>query len=70
MGRLIALLLGAVALVLYVPPFLPAELATEVETAFLELLKQNRGLYDNIMGKGPGVFAGLALLLLAVRGKD
>ena len=70
MGRLIALLLGAAALVLYVPPFLPAELATEVKTAFLELLQQNQGLYDNIMSKGPGVFAGLALLLLAVRGKD
>lgn len=76
MGRLIAILLGGAALALFIPVLLPTELGT-----VNELWKSLLGdvWYARIVGPevdgaqggaGGGIFAGLALILLAVRGRD
>ena len=69
MGRLLAFILGGGALALYGPHvFLP-----EVE------LNQYVAWWTNLLGPawyaktfqfGPGILAGFALVLLAIRGKD
>ncbi len=66
MGRLIAIILGGAALALYVPVLLPTELE-KVHTLWKELLGSR---FDAVVAAGGGLFAGLALILLAVRGKD
>ena len=67
MGRLIAVILGGAALALYIPALLPSELASVNE------------LWEKLLGTwwhaqavkcGGGIFAGLALVLLAVRGRE
>jgi hypothetical protein len=66
MGRLIAFILGGAALLLYVPPlFTGLEKITKwwQDTLGAEW-------YAKVFGHGPGIFAGIALLLLAVRGRD
>ena len=67
MGRLIAILLGGAALALYVPLLLPDQL-----NAVTELWKKllTDVWYFRVMAAGPGIFAGLALVLLAVRGRE
>jgi hypothetical protein len=75
MGRLIAIVLGGAALALFVPLLLPDQLS-----AVTDLWKDLLGdWYGRIVGPsgesggpgaGAGVFAGLALVLLAVRGRD
>jgi hypothetical protein len=67
MGRLIAILLGGAALALYVPALLPVELEAVIEM-WQKVLPD--GWYARILGAGGGIFAGLALILLAVRGKE
>lgn len=77
MGRLIALVLGGLALALYLPPFFVKE-PPAVEKAseqaerndFERLFVDTIGapLTDKLKTHGAGVFAGLALILLAVRG--
>ena len=69
MGRLLAFILGGAAIALYAPHlFLPeAELANYQEW-WVKTLSQ--AWYDKIFKFGPGIFAGVALLLFAVRGKD
>ncbi len=69
MGRLLAFILGGVALALYGPHlFLPeAQLNAWVE--WWQSVLQD-GWYDKVFKYGPGIFAGLAMILLAIRGKD
>ena len=68
MARLIALILGGVVLLLYVPLFLPAETAADVEKVWTEVIPMD--LYVKLKLYGAGVAAGIALLLFAVRGRD
>jgi hypothetical protein len=69
MGRILAFLLGGLALSLYAPDiFLTAEQITKYKQWWVSTLPA--GWYTTIFEKGPGIFAGLALLLLAVRGRD
>ena len=79
MGRLIAILLGGAALALFVPVLLsqPGEPLESVAKLWEQLLGQD--WYNRIVGvpieghrggAGAGIFAGLALILLAVRGRD
>jgi len=72
MGRLLAFLLGGLALALYAPHlFLPADQLADYQNWWRETTdKIGKGWYDKIFGFGPGIFAGLALLLLAIRGRD
>lgn len=68
MGRLIAFILGGLALALYGPHlFLDAETLGKYTRWWEETLQD---WYPKVFLFGPGIFAGLALLLLAVRGKD
>jgi hypothetical protein len=66
MGRLIAFILGGAALALYVPP-----LFTGLEK-ITQWWKDTLGAewYPKVFDLGPGIFAGVALILLAVRGRD
>lgn len=66
MGRLIAIILGGAALAFYVPVLLQTELES-VHTLWKDLLGTR---YDAVVASAGGIFAGLALILLAVRGKD
>lgn len=69
MGRLIAFILGGAALALYAPNlFLPEETLLQYKEWWIKTLGQ--GWYDKLFELGPGIFAGLALILLAIRGKD
>lgn len=84
MGRLLALILGGLALALYLPPFFfkepvpveagaPAGQAKDVErNDYDKLFVDTIGapLTDKLRSHGAGVFAGLALLLFAIRGSD
>ena len=67
MGRLIAILLGGAALALYIPVLLPDQLET-VNKLWQDLLGET--WYPRVLLAGPGIFAGLGLVLLAVRGRD
>ena len=67
MGRLIAILLGGAALALYVPLLLPDQLSA-VNELWQKLLTAD--WYARVLQAGPGIFAGLALVLLAVRGRE
>ena len=69
MGRILAFLLGGLALALFAPYFFmtDAQLA-DYTNGWVSHLGQ--GWYDKIFKHGPGVFAGLALLLFAVRGRE
>jgi hypothetical protein len=69
MGRLLAFVLGGLALALYGPHlFMGLEGLTDYETWWKEKIGED--WYKKIFELGPGIFAGLALLLLAVRGRD
>ncbi len=69
MGRLIAFVLGGAALALYAPNlFLPPETLADYTAWWQKTL--TGGWYDKVFKHGPGIFAGLALILLAIRGKD
>ena len=68
MGRLISIVLGGAALAFFVPLLLPQQLGSVTD------LWRNTVLgptwYDAVRDSGAGIFAGLALVLLAVRGRD
>ncbi len=69
MGRILAFLLGGLALALFGPHLF----MTEVQLGDYERWWKSMigdGWYDKIFKMGPGIFAGFALLLLAVRGRD
>ncbi len=71
MSRLIAFILGGAALALYAPVlFLPAnsDVLKEVTKFWMNLLGAD--WFAKVFTLGPGVFAGLALILFAIRGKD
>ena len=70
MGRLIAILLGGAALAFYVPALLGGhvEAVDSINKFWRDLLPS--GWYGSIGGAGGGIFAGIALVLLAVRGKE
>ena len=81
MGRLLALILGGLALALYVPPFFfeepkPVEASAAPAKAepndFDKIFVQTLGesFAHKLKSHGAGVFAGLALILFAVRGKN
>jgi hypothetical protein len=66
MGRLLALILGGLALVLYAPYFVLDQ--AEYAKIFTDIVGAE--WYGKIMSYGPGTFAGLAMILLSVRGRD
>jgi len=69
MGRLLAFVLGGAALALYSPClFLPQDQLADYVKWWVDTLGQD--WYQKIFVFGPGVFAGLALILLAIRGKE
>lgn len=75
MGRLLAFILGGLALALYGPHlFMSAEQLAEYRNWWVtELLgggDDAASWYQKIFAYGPGIFAGIALLLFAVRGRD
>jgi hypothetical protein len=75
MGRLLAFLLGGAALALYGPHlFMSHDALADYKRWWVENLfgggPDAEGWYQKIFVHGPGIFAGLALLLLAVRGRD
>ena len=69
MGRFLAFVLGGLALALYAPHlFMTGDQIGGYEDWWKQTL--GGGWYSRIFDKGPGIFAGCALILLAVRGKD
>ena len=70
MGRLVAILLGGAALAFYVPALLAAHLdgIEPVVDLWKKILPGT--WYSTVYASGGGIFAGLALVLLAVRGKE
>jgi ABC-type uncharacterized transport system permease subunit len=69
MGRILAFLLGGFALALYGPnAFMTAEQWASYSDWWTKTLGE--GWYTTLFKVGPGIFAGLALLLLAVRGSE
>jgi hypothetical protein len=69
MGRIIAFLLGGLALALYAPHVFMTEDQLKQWTAWLTE-SIGSGWYQKIFEHGPGIFAGLALILFAVRGRE
>jgi hypothetical protein len=69
MGRLVAFVLGGAAIALYGPYFfLGEESLGKYVNWWVETLGAD--WYQKIVAFGPGVFAGIALLLFAVRAKE
>jgi hypothetical protein len=66
MGRLLAFILGGAAIALYVPPLFTG--LDKVTKWWQDTLGPE--WYPKVFGHGPGVLAGVALILLAIRGKD
>jgi hypothetical protein len=67
MGRLIAVILGGAALALYIPAFLPVQLEA-VNDLWNKLLGD--WWHGQALRYGAGIFTGLGLVLLAVRGRE
>ena len=67
MGRLLALLLGGVGIVLYLPSFLPETIGTEIRGAVDGVLKD---WAPAVREHGAGLLAAMALILFAVRGRE
>ena len=69
MGRFLAFILGGLALALYVPHlFMTLDQITGYENWWKDHIGE--GWYSKVFTHGPGIFAGCALILLAVRGRD
>ena len=68
MGRLLALILGGIGIVLYAPDLIPGDAGIEVRNVVEGLLKD--GWYEKVKSSGAGILAGLALILFAVRGRE
>ena len=69
MGRLLAFILGGGALALYGPYlFLPETELNQYVAWWKNMLGE--AWYLKIFQFGPGILAGLALVFLAIRGKD
>ena len=67
MGRLLAIIFGGAALTFYLPVLLPDALASVVDM-WQQILPEPH--YENAVRAGGGLFAAVALVLLAVRSKD
>jgi hypothetical protein len=67
MGRIVAFVLGGLALALYGPHLFMDDVSS-YEGWWRERL--GASWYAKIFSYGPGIFAGLALVLHAVRGRD
>jgi hypothetical protein len=67
MGRLLAIVLGGAALALYLPALLPDQLSA-VSDLWKQLLTET--WHQRVLASGAGILAGVALVLLAVRGKE
>jgi hypothetical protein len=69
MGRILAFVLGGLALALYGPHLF---LAADDLAGYVDWWKKLLGDegYAKVFTSGPGVFAGLGLILFAVRGRD
>lgn len=70
MGRIIAFLLGGLALALYAPHVFMTEDQLTKWSAWLTDTILGPAWYQKIFEHGPGIFAGLALILFAVRGRE
>jgi hypothetical protein len=69
MGRIVAFILGGLALALYGPHlFMSTAQLLDYEAWWKRTI--NDDWYAKIFTHGPGIFAGLALILLAVRGRN
>jgi hypothetical protein len=69
MGRLLAFILGGAALALYVPHlFMTAQQLADWERTLTGWIGED--WYRKVFIHGPGVFAGAALILFAVRGRE
>lgn len=68
MGRLLALILGGIGIVLYGPLFLPEGVGTSVTDAVTGVVGEE--FYRKLYEGGAGILAALALILFAVRGRD
>ena len=69
MGRIVAFILGGLALALYGPHlFMGSGQLADYEAWWKKTIGDD--WYAKVFTMGPGIFAGLALLLLAVRGRD
>jgi hypothetical protein len=69
MGRLLCFALGGGALALYGPfLILGPEKLSKYREWWVKLLSEE--WYTKIFDYGPGIFAGLALLFLAIRSRD
>ncbi len=68
MGRLLALILGGIGIVLYGPDLIPGNAGTEVADVVRNLLGDE--WYTKVRESGAGILAGLALILFAVRGRE
>ena len=69
MGRLLSFLLGGVALALYGPHlFMTHDQIKAYEGWWQSAIGE--GWYLKVFSSGPGIFAGLALILFAIRGKE
>ena len=67
MGRLLALLLGGVGIVLFLPSFLPEAIGTEIRSTVDGVLQD---WAPAVREHGAGLLAALALILLAIRGRE
>ncbi|MCA9314789.1 MAG: hypothetical protein H6806_11190 [Planctomycetes bacterium] len=67
MGRLLALILGGIGIVLYGPELIPGDVGTEVRNVVMSVLGD---WYTTVKDNGAGLLAGLALILFAVRGRE
>ena len=69
MGRILAFLLGGAALALYGPHlFMSEETLKNYEQWWVKSIGE--GWYQKIFQSGPGILAGLSLILFAIRGKE
>jgi hypothetical protein len=69
MGRILAFLLGGLGLALYAPYLFLSEVQLgDYRNWWIKNLGQD--WYDKIFQFGPGILAGLCLILLAVRGRE
>ncbi len=68
MERLLGFLLGGLALALYVPYlFMGGNALADYQHWWIKTLGAD--WYEKIFNLGPGIFAGIALLLLAIRSR-
>ena len=68
MGRLLALLLGGVGILIFGPELVPGDVGSEVRTAVEKVIGED--WHAKLLSYGGGVLASIALILFAVRGRE